>query len=47
VAATPDPKVIFMILIITLNLHDPDLNRFNYNIRSNSLGCESNCMVVS
>jgi len=25
-AATPDPRVIFIILIITLNLHDPSLS---------------------
>jgi hypothetical protein len=24
--ATPDPRVIFIILIITLNLHDPSLS---------------------
>jgi hypothetical protein len=26
ISATPDPKVIFIILIIILNLHDPNLS---------------------
>jgi len=30
-AATLDPKVIFIILIIILNLHDPSLNGFGCN----------------
>jgi hypothetical protein len=47
VAATPDPRVIFIILIITLNLHNPSLSGSDYNTRSNSLGCESGCEVVS
>jgi len=46
-AATPDPRVIFIILIITLNLHDPSLNGSDCNTRSNSLGCGSDCEVVS
>ena len=46
-AATPDPKVIFIILIITLNLHDPSLNGSDYNTGPNSLGCGSGCKVVS
>jgi hypothetical protein len=29
VAATLDPRVIFIILIITLNLHDPSLSGLN------------------
>ena len=36
--ATPDLKVIFIILIITLNLHDPNLNGFGCNTRPNSIG---------
>jgi len=36
VAATPDLKVIFIILIITLNLHDPSLSGSGYNTRPNS-----------
>jgi len=46
-AATPDPKVIFIILIIILNLHDPSLSGSDCNIRPNSLGCGSDCKVVS
>ena len=29
----PDPKVIFIILIIILNLHNPSLSEFGYNIK--------------
>jgi len=32
-SATPDPKVIFIILIIILNLHDPSLSEFSFNIK--------------
>jgi len=46
-AATPDPKVIFIILIITLNLHDPSLSEFGCNTRLNSLGCGFGCNIVS
>ena len=46
-AATPDLKVIFIILITTLNLHDPSLSGFGYNTRPNSLECGSNYKVVS
>jgi len=45
--ATPNPKVIFIILIITLNLHDLSLNEFGCNTRYNSLRCGSDCKVVS
>jgi hypothetical protein len=45
--ATPDPRVIFIILIITLNLHNPSLSGFGCNTRSNNLGCRSGCKVVS
>jgi len=46
-AATSDPRVIFIILIITLNLHDPNLSEFDCNTRPNNLGCGSDCNVVS
>ena len=45
--ATPNQKVIFIILIITLNLHDPSLSGFGCNTRPNSLGCGFECKVVS
>jgi hypothetical protein len=44
---TSDPRVIFIILIITLNLHDMSLNGSDYNTRPNSLGCGSDCKVAS
>jgi len=46
-AATSDPRVIFIILIITLNLHDPSLSGFGYNTKPNNIGCGSGCKVVS
>jgi hypothetical protein len=46
-AATLDPRVIFIILIIILNLHDSSLSEFGCNIRPKSLGCGSDCKVVS
>jgi hypothetical protein len=45
--ATSDPRVIFIILTITLNLYDPNLSEFDCNTRLNNLGCESGCKVVS
>jgi hypothetical protein len=45
--ATPDPRVIFIILIITLNLHDPSLSGSGCNTRPNSFGCGSGCKAVS
>jgi hypothetical protein len=45
--ATLDPRVIFIILIITLNLHDPSLSGYDCNIKLNSLGCGSGCKVMS
>jgi len=45
--ATLDPRVIFIILIITLNLHDPSLSGFGCNTKPNSLGCGSGCKIVS
>jgi hypothetical protein len=44
---TPDSRVIFIILIITLNLHDPNLSGFGCNTRPNSIGHESDSKVVS
>ena len=44
---TLDLKVILIILIITLNLHDPSLSGSDCNTRPNSLGCGSNYKVVS
>jgi hypothetical protein len=46
-AATLDPRIIFIILIIILNLHDSSLRESDCNTRPNSLGCESGCKVVS
>jgi hypothetical protein len=45
-AATYDPRVIFIVLIITLNLHDPSLSGFDCNTRPNNLGCGSGYKVV-
>jgi len=45
-AATSDQRVVFIILIITLNLYDPSLSGFDYNTRPNNLGCGSSCKVV-
>jgi hypothetical protein len=46
-AATLDPGVIFIILIIILNLHDSSLSKFDCNTKPKSLGCGSGCNVVS
>jgi hypothetical protein len=46
-AATSNLRVIFIILIITLNLHDPSLSGFDCNTTPNSIGCRSDCKVVS
>jgi len=35
--ATSDPKVIFIILIIILNLHDPSVSEFGCNIKAEAL----------
>jgi len=45
--ATLDPRVIFIILIIVLNLHDSSLSESDCNTRSKSLGYESGCKIVS
>jgi hypothetical protein len=44
---TFDPKVIFIILIIILNLHDSSLSESSCNTGPKSLECESGCKVVS
>jgi hypothetical protein len=36
-SATPDLEVIFIILIIILNLHDPSLSKFSCNIKPGAL----------
>jgi hypothetical protein len=46
-AATRDPRVIFIILIIILNLHDSSLSEYDCNTRPKSLGCGSDYKVVS
>jgi len=46
-AATLDPRVIFIILIIILNLHDSSLSEFGCNTGPKSLGCGCGCKVVS
>jgi hypothetical protein len=46
-AATLDPRVIFIILIIILNLHDPSLSESGYNTGPKSLECGSGCKIVS
>jgi len=39
--ASPNPNVIFIILIIILNLFDPNVSEFGCNIKLGSLGYES------
>jgi hypothetical protein len=46
-AATLDLRVIFIILIIILNLHDSSLSKCGCNTGSKSLECRSGCKVVS
>jgi len=46
-AATPDLRVIFIILIIKLNLHDPSLSESGCNIGPTNTGCGSGYKVVS
>jgi len=45
--ATLDPRVIFIILIIILNLHDSSLSESGCNTGPKSLECGSGCKVVS
>jgi hypothetical protein len=47
ITATFDLRVIFIILIITLNLHDPSLSGSGCNTRPSSFGCGSDCKVGS
>jgi hypothetical protein len=46
-AATPDLRVIFIILIIKLNLHDPSLSESDCNTGPKNTECESGYKVVS
>jgi len=46
-AAMPDLKVIFIILIITLNLHDPSLSEPCCNTGPKNIGYGSAYKVVS
>ena len=46
-AITSDLKVIFIILIIKLNLHDPSLNESDCNTGPKNIGCGSGYKVVS
>ena len=45
-AATLDPRVIFIILIIILNLQDLSLSECGCNTGSKSIGCESGYKIV-
>ena len=47
VTATSDLIVIFIILIIKLNLHDPRLSESGYNTGPKNIGCGSGYKVVS
>ena len=47
VTATSDLIVIFIILIIKLNLHDPSLSESDYNTGPKNIGCGSGYKVVS
>jgi hypothetical protein len=46
-AATLNLKIIFIILIITLNLHDPSLSESGCNTGPKNIGCGSGYKVVS
>jgi hypothetical protein len=46
-ATTSDLRVIFIILIIKLNLHDPSLSESGYNTGPKNTGCGSGYKVVS
>jgi hypothetical protein len=46
-AATLDPRIIFIILIIILNLHDSSLSESGCNTGPKSLGCGFGYKVVS
>jgi len=42
-----DPRVIFIILITILNLHDSSLSESDCNTKSKSFGCGFGCKIVS
>jgi len=44
--ATPDLRVIFIILIIKLNLYDQSLSEPSYNTGPKNIGCGSGYKVV-
>ena len=44
---TPDPRIIFIILIIKLNLHDLSLSESDCNTRPKNIGCGSGYKIVS
>jgi hypothetical protein len=46
-AATPDLRVIFIILKIKLNLHDPSLSESGCNTGPKNTGCGSGYKVMS
>ena len=46
-APTLDPRVIVIILIIILNLHDSSFSESNCNTGPKNLGYGSDCKVVS
>jgi hypothetical protein len=46
-ATTPNPKILFIILIITLNLYDPSLSGSGCNTRPNNLECKFDYKVMS
>jgi thiamine transporter ThiT len=46
-AATLDPRVICIIVIIILNLHESSLSESGCNTGPKSFGCGSRCKVVS
>jgi hypothetical protein len=46
-AATLNPRVIFIILIMILNLHDLSLSEFGCNTEPKSIGCGFDYKVVS
>jgi hypothetical protein len=46
-AAMLDPRILFIILIIILNLHDLNLSESGCNIGPKSIGCESGYKIVS
>ena len=45
--AMPDLRVIFIILVIKLNLHDPSLSEPDCNTGPKNIGCGSGYKVMS